>query len=87
MNRHGAMMMRLAEAVGLKRVLGSVGIDLGGATVVACDSAVLNEVTRGEDGWLKPDEVQLVVEIAEGTFDRDYGLKQRKYAAAGVPTY
>ena len=91
MNRHGAMqvqvLMGLAEAAGEKRVLATVGIDLGGATVVACDAAVLGERDRGGSGWLSPDELRLVVEISEGTLDRDYGLKQRLYAAAGVPTY
>jgi Uma2 family endonuclease len=91
MNRHGAMqvqaLMCLAEAVGEKRVLATVGIDLGGATVVACDAAVLGERDRGGSGWLTPDDLALVVEIAEGTFDRDYGLKQRLYAAASIPTY
>lgn len=90
MNRHGAMqvqvIMGLAEAVGETHVLATVGIDLGNATVVACDSAVLGRAS-GRTGWLKPDEMRLVVEIAEGTFDRDYGLKQRLYAGAGIPTY
>lgn len=91
MNCHGAMqvqvLMGLAEAVGKKHVRATIGIDLGDATVVACDAAVLGEVRHGGDGWLKPDEVRLVVEIAEGTFDRDFGLKQRLYAGAGVPNY
>lgn len=91
MNWHGAMqvqvLMGLAEAVGEKRVLATVRIDLGDATVVACDAAVLGERVRDGSGWLKPDELRLVVEISEGTFDRDYGLKQRLYAGAGVPTY
>jgi Uma2 family endonuclease len=91
MNRHGGMqaqvIMELAEVVSEKHVLASVGIDFGNATVVACDSAVLRERDRGASGWLAPDELELVVEISEGTFDRDYGLKQRLYAGAGVSTY
>ena len=36
---------------------------------------------------LRPDEVALVVEIADTTLSHDLGLKCRKYAEAGVPVY
>lgn len=90
-NRHGALQARLifglVETAGKARLLGRVGIDLGNATVVACDVAVLHEANTSEDHWLLPGEVQLVVEIAADTFDRDYFLKRRLYASAGIPTY
>lgn len=67
-------------------VLGEVGIDFGDDTVLACDAAVLR-APIGEDRLLSPDDVQLVVEVAQTSLARDKGMKRVRYAAAGIPEY
>jgi Uma2 family endonuclease len=44
-------------------------------------------VPRGRAQRIAPGEALVVIEIAWSSFDRDTGLKARKYAAAGVPEY
>ncbi len=84
--RQAALMFKLAQVVGLDRALGEIGIDLGSDTVVAADVVVL-KASFQENRWLVPADLLLVVEVAETIRDRDLGMKRRKYAEAGVPTY
>ena len=87
--RQAAMVFRLAQALGdngIERVRGELGIVLGDDTVVGCDAAVLIAPTR-DHRLLAPDEVLLVVEIAETTATRDLVMKRKKYAKAGIPHY
>ena len=68
------------------RVVGEIGIDLGSDTILGCDAAVLHAPMH-ERRFLRPDEIALVIEIAETTLTRDLGLKRAKYAAAGIAEY
>lgn len=90
MNRHGArqakVMIRLAGIVAEGRLIGEVGIDLGNDTVVACDLAIVHDSIE-QNRLLLPEELHLVVEIAETTAARDLGLKRLAYAAAGIAHY
>jgi Uma2 family endonuclease len=63
-----------------------IGIDLGNDTVRGCDVAILRAVPQ-EDRWMRPEEMLLVVEVAETTIRRDLGYKRVAYAAAGIPRY
>lgn len=65
---------------------GETGIDLGGNSVVGCDTAVLR-APMNEHRLLRPEEVLLAIEVAETTIDRDLGMKRIRYAAAGIPHY
>lgn len=67
-------------------VRGDTGIDLPDRTVLGCDVALLRETVAGRR-MLLPQQLVLVVEIAETTLDRDPGMKRRKYAAAAIPVY
>lgn len=78
-----ARLLRLAPE-GLVRA--ETGIDLDDDTVVGCDAALLREDKRGR-GMMRPDNVVLVVEVAETSLDYDTGLKRRKYAGAGIGHY
>lgn len=80
------MIALLAQALGKGRVLGETGIDLDNDTVLACDAAVLSSPLV-EHRLVRPDELLLVVEIAETTLARDLGMKLARYAEAGVPNY
>ena len=90
MHRHAALhakiMIRLGQINVGARLLGAIGIDLGDDTVLECDVAVLRYAVA-EDRWLRPDDVQLVVEIADTNRSRDVGLKRVLYSTADIPHY
>lgn len=81
-----AVVARLARVAPEALVRAETGIDLGEATLVGCDAALLREERVGR-GMMRADNVVLVVEIAETTLDYDLGIKRRKYAAAGIAHY
>ncbi|WP_375428447.1 Uma2 family endonuclease [uncultured Sphingomonas sp.] len=89
MGTHGSfqasIIVKLWSAAG-RRVMGETGIDLGRNTVLGCDAALLHR-PMSEHRLLRPDEVELVVEVAQTSLDRDLGLKRARYAAAGIPYY
>lgn len=68
------------------RVTGETGIDVGGETVRGCDLAII-KLAPSESRLLQPEEVLLVVEIADTTLSRDLGPKRSDYARAGIPHY
>ncbi len=76
----------LAQAVGVALVLGETGLVTDDSTVVACDAALLRQPIA-ENRFLTPDDVLMVVEIAQTTQSRDMGLKRMLYAQASIPTY
>lgn len=80
-----ALLWQAVQAGGLT-VLGEVGVDLGGDTVLACDVAVI-QALPDENRLLRPQETVLVVEVAETTIVRDLGMKRTKYASAGITNY
>jgi Uma2 family endonuclease len=90
MNRHamlqGKVWFALAGVIDAALLLGTVGIILGDDTVVACDGAVLRKPITG-NRMLVPDDIALVMEIAETTIARDMGMKRIKYASAGIAAY
>lgn len=90
MNRHamlqGRVWFALAGAIDAAVLLGTVGIILGDDTVVACDGAVLRKPITG-NRMLVPDDIALVMEVAETTIARDMGMKRIKYASAGIAAY
>jgi Uma2 family endonuclease len=52
------------------------------------DAAIIRGETNNYlDRHPGPQDVALVVEVADTTLDRDRGSKKRVYAAAGIPTY
>jgi len=68
------------------RVMGEVGLELADDMILSCDAALLNgPVAAGR--LARPEELRLVVEIAETTRLRDLGMKRIAYAMAGVPVY
>lgn len=79
------VLIRLASLCSHERLVGEAGIDMGDATVLGCDAALLYGPAPLR--WLRPDEVLLVIEVSGTTLARDLGLKLRRYAAAGVPHY
>ncbi|KPF73288.1 hypothetical protein IP88_09470 [alpha proteobacterium AAP81b] len=90
---HGFLQARITLLIGVALierpeyiVYGEVGIDLGNDTVRGCDAAIAT-VLPTEGRRLRPDEVLLVVEIADETLSRDLGAKAADYAAAGIPEY
>ncbi|WP_294309189.1 Uma2 family endonuclease [uncultured Sphingomonas sp.] len=76
----------LAQAVGVALVLGETGLVIDDSTVVACDAALLRQPIA-ENRFLTPNDVLLVVEIAQTTQSRDMGLKRMLYAQASIPIY
>ncbi len=89
-SRHGQrqamLLIRLASVAEEALLRGAVAIDLGDATVVGVDAALLVtalDVSRA----LLPHEILLAVEVAEITADRDLGMKRLRYAAAEIPYY
>jgi Uma2 family endonuclease len=89
MGTHGSfqasIIVKLWDAAG-PRVMGETGIDLGRNTVLGCDAALLHR-PMSEHRLLRPDEIVLVVEVAQTSLDRDLGLKRARYAAAGIAHY
>lgn len=84
-NQHTSIIGSLWALLGNRAVV-EAGIDLGDATMLACDVAVLH-APMGERRFLQPDEVWLAIEIADATLDRDLGIKRHKYAEAGIAHY
>lgn len=80
------VVFHLAQTVGVALVLGETGLVIDDSTVVACDAALLRQPIA-ENRFLTPDDVLLVVEIAQTTQSRDMGLKRMLYAQANIPTY
>lgn len=80
------VVFHLAQAVGVALILGQTGLVIDDSTVVACDAALLRQPIA-ENRFLTPDDVLLVVEIAQTTQSRDMGLKRMLYAQANIPTY
>ena len=76
----------LLAVVSRELVRGDTGIELEKGTLVGFDAAVLRGPVECRR-MLRPDEVTLVVEVAETSLTRDLGVKRRKYAEAGIPVY
>ena len=85
-NRQIRIGVLLSSAVPADRLLGEVGLDLGSDTLLGCDLAVLLAPIEG-NRMVRPNEVALVVEVAETTASRDRGMKRLAYARAGISTY
>ena len=84
--RQAKVVFRLATVLGEDLLRGESGVDLGDDTFLVADATVLRE-PMNEPRWLAAADLRLLVEVAETTIDRDLGIKQRKYALAGVPNY
>jgi Uma2 family endonuclease len=67
-------------------VAGETGIQLDRDTVRAADIVVFRADVR-DSQLLSPQDIVLVVEIADASLDRDLGPKCRDYANAFVPEY
>ena len=83
------VMAGLLRALGdeaLARVRGEIGIVVGNATVLGGDATLFAHVVS-ERRWLRPDDVLLIVEVADTTVGRDLGMKQARYASAPIPHY
>lgn len=87
---HGQRQMqigiRLSSVLPESRLSGEVGLIFDDETVLACDVAILRE-TSAVAGMLRPEDVILVIEVAETTIARDMGMKRAKYASAGIGEY
>lgn len=81
-----SVVFHLARTMGVTLVVGETGLVLDDVTVVACDAALLRHPIV-ENRFLTPDDILLVVEIAQTTQSRDMGLKRMLYAQADIPTY
>ena len=83
------VMAELWRALGpeaVDRVRGEIGVNLGNNTVLGADATLFRHPVV-EPGWLRPEDVQLLVEISVSTLGRDLGMKLPRYAAAGVQNY
>jgi len=80
----GQLWAALPDAAG--RLHGEVGIAIDAETLVGCDAALLVD-TMTERRPLRPDEIVLVIEVAETTAARDLEFKRRLYAGAGIANY
>ena len=67
-------------------VFGGVGIILDDETVVCADLAVAR-LPKSENRRLRPDDVDLVIEVAITSTAKDSGIKRLAYAAASIPYY
>ena len=89
-NEHGrrqAMVVgRLFRVADESLVRAEAGVELEEGTLVGFDAALLRVSVTG-NRMLRPDEVTLVVEVAESTLSHDLGIKRRKYAQAGIAIY
>ena len=88
---HGTMLARVIGAL-MKAARGSdltvsgeAGILIADDTVYAFDAGLV----RGDipAGRFAPDQLCLIVEVADTSLERDLGAKAREYAAAGIETY
>ncbi len=84
--RQAQVVIRLSRVVDERLVRAETGVTLSDDTFLVADATLLREPIP-EERWLVAADLRLLVEVAETTIDRDLGVKQRKYAAAGVPTY
>ena len=82
----GSVFAQLVSIFGAERTCVEIGIDLGDDTVFGCDVAVLLKPFLA-DRWPTSGEVLLTVEVSHSTLARDLGMKEPRYAAAGVPNY
>lgn len=80
------LLFKLRALLPQDRLFSEVGIDLGGDTLVGCDAAIVGQAIP-DNRMLVPDDVLLVIEVAETTASRDRGMKRLAYARAGIPTY
>lgn len=76
----------LASVCSKARVRGETGVDLGDDTVLGCDAALLKQPQTGNQ-MVRPDQLLVVVEVAETSRFRELDLKRTLYATAGVETY
>ena len=63
-----------------------VGLNLGNDTITTGDAALLH-APHDERSFVSPNEVAVVIEVAETTLNRDLGAKRRLYAEASIATY
>ena len=84
-NRQTRIVVTLWQSFGDRAVV-EAGIEIDDETVLISDIAVLRAPMR-EHRFLKPEEVTLVIEVAETTADRDLGIKRIRYAEAGIAHY
>lgn len=84
--RQVSIVVRLAAIVSEALVRAEAGVSLQGHSIVGVDAALLRQEVTG-NSLLKPDDILLVVEIAENSLKRDLLLKKPKYAANGIPHY
>lgn len=84
--RQVKVILKLASVFPADQLLGEVGVDLGGDTLLGCDVAVVDRPIDG-DRMLDPAEVILIVEVSETSAARDLGMKRLAYARAGIPCY
>lgn len=90
---HGIVKMRLYDA------LRSAIVGMGSPYTAICEvTLALSPIDRPEpdilltsepdgDGFVPLSSVALVIEVSDTTLEHDLGVKQRRYAAAGVPEY
>lgn len=81
-----ALLAGLLDVAERELVRGGVGIALEEGTLVGCDAALLRAPLTGRR-MLQPDDLALVVEVADTTLHRDLGMKRRRYAEARIPNY
>jgi len=84
--RQAQVVIRLSRVVDERLVRAETGVILTDDTFLVAD-AVLVHAPVPDERWLAAADVRLLVEVAETTRERDLGVKQRAYAAAGVPVY
>lgn len=80
-----AMLWQAVHGTALQ-IFSDGGIDIGGDTVRGFDvgiASILPETNR----LLHPEEIVLVIEIAESSIARDLGPKRSDYAGAGISHY
>jgi Uma2 family endonuclease len=92
MSSHGWRQSRLSallwQAVGATslQVFSDTGIDLGRDTVRGFDVGIVVALPD-TNRLLFPEEIVLVIEIAESSIVRDLGPKRNDYASADIPHY
>jgi Uma2 family endonuclease len=90
MNEHSRyqaqLLIRIGGLVSDALLRGEASIDMGDETVLVCDAALLRNPVEGSR-LISPDELILVIEVAQTTMARDTGPKRIAYAAAGIPHY
>ena len=84
--RQAQVAIRLSKLIPEDRLVGDTAVLISNDTVLGCDAAILTAPVN-EHRALRPEDVLLVVEVAETTSSRDLGLKRELYAEAGIPNY